>query len=94
MQHKKPDPFYLLRAWRELREAALARDNWLCQRCLGRGRLTTADLVHHILPRETHPELELVLDNLMSLCIGCHNYIHDREIEQEPVKRKARIIKG
>lgn len=94
MQYKKPDPFYLSKAWREIREVALCRDNYLCQRCLQRGHLTPADLVHHVLPRDTHPKLELVLDNLQSVCMGCHAQLHGMEQERPVPQRRARVIKG
>lgn len=91
--YKKPDPFYLSRAWRDLRVVALSRDHHLCQSCLSRGRLRPADVVHHIQSIETHPELALALDNLRSLCIMCHNRLHGGAVAA-PVERRARVIKG
>lgn len=96
MQHKKPDPFYLTKAWRELREVALARDNYLCQRCFKKkNKLISADMVHHIKPRLRFPDLALVLENLISLCWGCHNIVEPRgKVDPGQVVRRARIIKG
>ena len=81
-KYKRNDPFYTSARWRALREQALIRDHYICQRCLRKAdagqllRPRAATMVHHILPRETHPEKELDLDNLESLCDACHNEMH------------------
>ena len=69
---KQRDPFYASTAWKRIRKAALIRDLYLCQRC----RRRPANTVHHIQPREEHPELSLVLENLQSVCAICHNREH------------------
>lgn len=82
MRYKASDPFYHTEAWRRARRAALERDHWLCQdhlalqRAGARIRVPTATVVHHIQPRELHPELALELTNLVSLCEACHNKRH------------------
>lgn len=63
---------------------ALERDHYICQDCLTakrrgaqiRIRQRKNLIVHHILPREQYPELELELSNLISLCESCHNKRH------------------
>lgn len=35
--------------------------------------------VHHILPRSSHPELSLDIENLMVLCKDCHKKIHEKD---------------
>ncbi len=80
--YKKNDPFYTSAAWRAVREQALLRDHYLCQKCLKKveaGRMIRphdATMVHHKKPRQLYPELELDLDNLESLCDSCHNEEH------------------
>ena len=64
--------------WQKVREMKASRDP-LCEECLKLGPETPLDLVHHILPIETHPELRLVMENLMSLCKDCHAKIHSKE---------------
>ena len=83
MIYDKPtDPFYKSGPWRALRLQALQRDHYICQDCLAakaRGEILrpkTAIIVHHILPRKDYPELELDLDNVISLCDACHNKRH------------------
>ena len=60
-------------AWRRIRDRYAAAHP-LCEMCLGEGRLTPVQEVHHILPVSqggTHS-----MDNLMSLCQSCHTKIH------------------
>ena len=62
-------------AWRRIRDRHLAREP-LCEMCWKRGRFVAATLVHHIKPLGdggTHDE-----SNLMSLCVSCHEKIHQR----------------
>lgn len=93
---KTPDPFYLTTTWKKIRVVVLARDNHICQVCLrDRGRLVPADLVHHVLPIDTHPWLALVLSNLLSVCLPCHNRIHGTMSSRDVVvPRRARVFKG
>lgn len=72
-QNRSGDPFYWSAAWRALRKARLQIDNYLCQECQAKGKVTEAREVDHILPRATHPELELDVDNTRSLCKPCHS---------------------
>ena len=80
--YKKNEPFYTSAAWRAVREQALLRDQYICQKCLKKaemGKLFTphpATMVHHIVPRSLRPDMELDLDNLVSLCDACHNREH------------------
>ena len=47
-------------AWKQLRCERLAKDNYLCQRCLKRKRIVPATMVHHIKPVKDYPELALL----------------------------------
>lgn len=64
--------FYHKPAWRKIRLVALQRDNYLCQECLRKKKITPATEVHHIRPLEDYPELGLELSNLESICWACH----------------------
>ncbi|WP_078410275.1 HNH endonuclease [Priestia abyssalis] len=85
--------FYNSKEWtgkNGIRQQALKRDNWECQRCkeLGyvhvdskkvEGERKSIELnVHHIKEIEDHPELALRLDNTITLCLRCHNEIHEK----------------
>ena len=73
------------------REAALRRDNYECQLCKRKGKVTIDSIkqdgikkkptlnVHHVMEIEYHPEHAYNLDNLITVCIGCHNRIHNKQ---------------
>ena len=61
--------------WQKVREMKASRDP-LCEECLKHRIEKPLDIVHHIHPIETHPDLRLVMENLMSLCKRCHDEIH------------------
>ncbi|WP_091839815.1 HNH endonuclease [Marininema halotolerans] len=95
---KKADPFYKSTAWKKCRETILTRDHYLCQPCLRRGKLTTANTAHHIKPLAKAPDLALDEDNLESICPTCHNQEHPerakrKKDEKKKEKRRARVIK-
>jgi 5-methylcytosine-specific restriction protein A len=77
--------WYASPEWKELRLAALSRDNWLCQDCMGRGITTplsrgkeakdkgTVAHADHIRPHRGDRDLFFDLDNVQSLCPMCHS---------------------
>lgn len=82
--------FYTGSKWQKIRRLALERDNHECQRCAKLGRVHVDSIkkegerksielnVHHIKELEDYPELAYELDNVTTLCLDCHNHIHDR----------------
>lgn len=82
------DWFYRKKAWLNIIEIALDRDNYLCRRCvrLSKVRPNPAVIVHHIIPITKDFTKALKLDNLESLCLECHNKVH-------PEKGKNRLSK-
>ena len=64
--------------WVKVRDLKL-KQNPLCEMCLNDNKTTLATLVHHIKLVSTHPELRLVMSNLMSLCVKCHDEIHNEQ---------------
>lgn len=62
--------YYATREWKDLKAAALKRDNYTCQDCGSKEHL----IVHHKLPREDggadHES------NLKTLCQPCHYQAH------------------
>lgn len=75
-RNREAKRFYNSAAWQRCRGVVLIRDNYLCQKCLKQGKITTADMVHHIEDLQDAPEKALDLDNLVSLCNPCHNKEH------------------
>jgi hypothetical protein len=59
------------RPWERLRQQVLARDRYLCQRCLAFGRVTRATEVDHVIPLEQGGR-EDDSRNCQSLCHDCH----------------------
>ncbi|MFD0768860.1 HNH endonuclease [Bacillus sp. CGMCC 1.60114] len=91
-RNKEAKRFYNSDAWKRCRSLALIRDNHLCQECFKRDDITSAVMVHHIKEREDHPELSLVLDNLISLCNACHNKEHPEKGSGKNKKKKKQRI--
>lgn len=67
--------FYNSSRWRKVRDVVMAKNNYICERC---GK--AAKIVHHIehLNDSNLNDFNISLneDNLMSVCIECHNFIH------------------
>nr|WP_091480145.1 HNH endonuclease [Gracilibacillus orientalis] len=73
---KNIDGFYKSYQWQRLRAVAYERDKGLCQRCLKRGTLKRADVVHHIVEVLVDWSRRFDLGNLESVCHACHNREH------------------
>lgn len=69
--------FYTSTQWEKTRLATLAKAYGMCEVCCSK----PAVIVHHILmltpERITHPEITLGQDNLIAVCLQCHNAIHE-----------------
>ena len=94
--------FYKSREWMALRKKAIERDNYECQHCKKKGKITTRNTpnnkgkpmkmdVNHIKPIREYPHLALVLDNLEYLCVYCHN-IADGKDEMIRYKGKPKFV--
>ena len=66
--------------WERVRQAAWARDHGLCVECRKRGRVTVAEIVHHIdelTPANVNdPAKAYGIDNLECVCRECHARLH------------------
>ncbi|EEI9985213.1 TPA: HNH endonuclease [Listeria innocua] len=78
--------FYKCKEWLSLRQEALKRDNYECQRCKKKGKQRQADCVHHIKYVKEFPAFALTLSNLECLCNQCHNEEHERLPNQQEKK--------
>ncbi len=70
---------YKCKRWDSTRRAILARDKHRCRECQRYGTFTDACVVHHAYPADDFPEYAWSPWNLVSLCLACHNAMHDRE---------------
>lgn len=75
--------FYGSTAWENTREAFLKSKDGLCERCLQRGDIVPAKIVHHKHKLNEKniqdPNVTLSFDNLEALCQDCHNKEHHRQ---------------
>jgi 5-methylcytosine-specific restriction endonuclease McrA len=89
------EAFYKSKSWQACRAAAWSRDRGLCQDCLKSGRITPAEIVHHITeltPQNIgNPSISLNLDNLVSVCRECHAKRHGARQRRYKVDELGRV---
>ena len=87
---------YQSQAWKETRRAYLRSVGGLCERCMARGIITPAEIVHHKVPltEDNVKDLNVSLswDNLQALCRVCHAEVHD-DIYRKRSKRRYTVSK-
>ncbi|MDV2683812.1 HNH endonuclease signature motif containing protein [Alkalihalophilus lindianensis] len=89
---KEATAFYNSSAWRKCREVVLIRDDFLCVLCLKKGIIQTAATVHHMKHFKEYPELALDIDNLISVCLACHNKLHpERGMNKKSTKKRKGV---
>lgn len=71
------DARYKQEKWRRL-SIRFRRMHPLCAQCELEGRITPSQLVDHIKPSKTHPELFFDWRNLRALCHSCHNRVGEK----------------
>lgn len=73
--------FYKSHNWQKFRETILARDNYLCQKCLSKGIIKNANTVHHIIEIRNPEGWDRRLDssNCITICPKCHSEIHKKK---------------
>ena len=64
--------------WEHLRLLAFRRDKFRCRNCARYGKRVDAERAHHAWPEDEYPEYAWCLWNLVSLCEGCHDAMHER----------------
>lgn len=89
--------FYRTTAWVNTREKYKQSVGNLCERCMAKGIITPAEIVHHKIPltkdNVNDPNITLSWDNLEALCRKCHAEVHD-EIYRKRTGRRYVIGKG
>lgn len=88
-------PFYSSLAWKQLREYVKKRDKYLCVDCLKKGKLTSAEEVHHVVtltPENiSDPSISLNEELLVSLCRECHQARHGARARRYKVDDFGRV---
>ena len=74
--------FYGNNKWIVKRKKILKRDGYECQNCRRYYKTKEAKVVHHIYFYDDYAELGLMNWNLVSLCNGCHNKMHNRVTDE------------
>lgn len=78
---KETKAFYDSQAWKNTRRNYKQSVGGLCERCLAKGIITPAEIVHHKTPltADNVKDLNISLSwkNLEALCRQCHAEVHD-----------------
>ena len=96
MFKSKNDPWYDNPRWRSVRQSALRRDAYMDVEAKRYGKVKTAEVVHHIFPKDEFPQYAYALWNLISVSRKTHNTFHDRDTDEltetgaELLRRTAR----
>jgi 5-methylcytosine-specific restriction endonuclease McrA len=83
--------FYRTTAWRRLRWHVLVRDGFRCVVCGADVGSRGAARVDHILPRKSHPHLELDPSNCRTLCTTHDNQAHREKRTRVRIGANGRI---
>ncbi len=105
MNDKEAKKFYNSKEWKRKRLQILERDHYECQECRNRlrravdegkrlygkdAKIRRATEVHHKKELKDYPKLRLDDENLISLCVMCHNDMHGRRTRQ--INKKKRVV--
>lgn len=86
--------FYHSAAWKNTRRNYKQSVGGLCERCLAKGMIVPADIVHHKIPLtdENVNDLSISLswNNLQALCRQCHAEVHE-DMYAERTGRRYKI---
>ena len=89
-------PFYLSQEWRLVRKNYMKKVGGLCERCLKRGLITPAVVVHHrvhLTPENIKDEaIRVGEDNLEALCWSCHEKEHKKRDRRYTIDSDGHVI--
>lgn len=89
-------PFYLSQEWRGARKAYLSAAGYLCERCLKKGLISTATVVHHrihLTPENIKdPSIRTGWKNLEALCWSCHELEHKGKQRRYNVDADGHVV--
>ena len=88
--------FYTSAPWIKTRKAYAKSKGNLCERCLKKGLIVPAQIVHHkiYLTDENieNPEIALNWNNLECLCKSCHELEHSKTKKRFTVDQYGRVF--
>lgn len=86
--------FYATQAWKDTRRNYKQSVGGLCERCLAKGIIEPAEIIHHKIPltvdNVSDVNISLGWNNLQALCRKCHAEVHD-EMYAERSGRRYKI---
>lgn len=86
--------FYATQAWKDTRRNYIKSVGGLCERCLAKGIIEPAEIIHHKIPltvdNVSDVNISLGWNNLQALCRKCHAEVHD-EMYAERSGRRYKI---
>lgn len=86
--------FYNTMAWQNTSKAYKKSVGGLCERCMAKGIVTPAEIIHHKTPLTDDNindlNISLSWDNLQALCRQCHAEAHE-EMYRQRTKKRYRI---
>lgn len=96
MSKGKQSQFYKTKAWQDCRDAYMRSVGGLCERCLAKGLIVPAEIVHH----KKHlneknindPSVALNFDNLIAVCRQCHGDEHRKIVKRYQIAEDGSII--
>lgn len=87
--------FYKSRQWQHCRQAYIKSVGGLCERCLAKGVIKPAEMVHHKVyiseKNINDPTVTLNWDNLEALCNDCHAEEHSKRAKRYKVDEFGRV---
>jgi len=93
----KETGFYNSKAWKDTRRNYKQSVGGLCERCLAKGIVTPAEVVHHKVPltADNISDLSISLgwNNLQALCRQCHAEVHE-EMYRARTGRRYKVDKN
>lgn len=88
--------FYNSGAWKQTRRNYKQSVGGLCERCLAKGIITPAEVVHHKveLTPDNIKDLNLSLgwDNLQALCRQCHAEVHSGMEKRYTLDAQGKVV--
>ena len=70
--------------WKEIVKTVFERDEYKCKRCGNTQQKGNGLHAHHVKAWADYPDNRFDLDNLITLCKGCHHWTHSKKnIERE-----------
>ena len=87
----KATGFYNTKAWKDTRRNYKQSVGNLCERCLSKGIITPAEIVHHKEPLTadniSNLNISLGWNNLEALCRACHAEVHEEMYKKRTGRR-------